>query len=176
LPDWLTKPLEETSFSKVSSVHVALKRPPKSPFAGYGFVDQKMTGVGVLELEHLRAPGRCPTGTGMVSVYFIDTPDFRCMDQSDELLRTRATQVVEQTFPDAKNQALFAHIVRWETGIAMFPAGRLTEMTRIRQKLEQWNAPVDLCGDYLDGLSSEGALRTGEQAAERLAGRLGIAR
>lgn len=176
LPDWLTKPLEQTCFSKVSSVHVALKKPPESPFAGYGFADQKMPGVGVLELEHLRAPGRCPAGTGMVSVYFIDTPDFRCMEQSDELLRTRAAQIVEQTFPDAKNQTLFAHIVRWETGIAMFPTGRLTEMTRIRKKLEQWDAPVDLCGDYLDGLSSEGALRTGEQAAERLAGRLGIAR
>jgi hypothetical protein len=31
--------------------------------------------------------------------------------------------------------------------------------------------PFDLCGDYLDGLSSEGALRTGEEAAERLAHR-----
>jgi predicted NAD/FAD-dependent oxidoreductase len=38
--------------------------------------------------------------------------------------------------------------------------------------LAEWNEPFDLCGDYLDGLSSEGALRTGEEAAERTAGKL----
>jgi protoporphyrinogen/coproporphyrinogen III oxidase len=172
LPLWITEPLGRTGFSKIASGHVALKRPPKSPFTGYGFAARKMDGVGVLELEHLRAPGRCPEGTGMVSVYFTDTDEFRCLEHSDQALQERAVKVVEQTFPDVVNQTLFTHIIRWETGIALFPAGRLTEMTGIRTKLAQWDAPVDLCGDYLDGLSSEGALRTGEQAAERLASRL----
>jgi protoporphyrinogen/coproporphyrinogen III oxidase len=172
LPTWLMHPLGQTRFSRVASAHVALKTPPKSPFVGYGFANQKMEGVGVLELEHLRAPGRCPEGTGMVSVYFTDTPAFRCLEQSDEALGERAIQIVEQTFPDTVNQALFTHVIRWETGIAMFPAGRMTEMTAIRRKLEHWDAPVDICGDYLDGLSSEGALRTGEQAADRLRSRL----
>ena len=173
LPLWITEPLERTAFSKIASGHVALKRPPKSPFAGYGFAGRKMEGVGVLELEHLRAPGRCPAGTGMVSVYFTDTPAFRCLENSDITLQERSVKVVEQTFPDVVNQTLFTHIIRWETGIALFPAGRLTEMTAIRTKLAQWNAPIDICGDYLDGLSSEGALRTGEQAAERLGRRIG---
>jgi len=33
-----------------------------------------------------------------------------------------------------------------------------------RKRLSAWNSPFDLCGDYLDGLSSEGALRTGEES------------
>ena len=126
----------------------------------------------MFELEHLRAPGRCPDGTGMVSVYFTDTNSFRCFEHSDASLRERAVRVVEQTFPEIAGQTLFVHIIRWENGIAMFPVGRLTEMTKIRQRLANWDAPSDICGDYLDGLSSEGALRTGEQAAERLANRL----
>ncbi len=173
LPSWIAEPLEQTLFSKVASAHVALSRVPKSPFAGYGFAERTMDGIGVLELEHLRAPGRCPAGTGMVSVYFTDTPAFHCLERSDEDLQQRAVQIVEQTFPDVANSTLFIHIIRWETGIAVFPVGRLTQMTEIRQKLAEWDAPVDLCGDYLDGLSSEGALRTGEQAAERLVTRLG---
>jgi oxygen-dependent protoporphyrinogen oxidase len=172
LPAWIVEPLKQTLFSKIASAHVALSRVPKSPFAGYGFAGQTMDGVGVLELEHLRAPGRCPEGTGMVSVYFTDTPAFHCLEQSDADLESRAVQVVEQTFPDVANTTLFVHIIRWETGIAVFPVGRLTQMTKIRRQLAQWDGPVDLCGDYLDGLSSEGALRTGQQAAERLAQRL----
>lgn len=175
LPSWIAEPLARTRFSKIASAHVALKRPPKSPFAGYGFADPKPEGIGVLELEHLRAPGRCPEGTGMVSVYFTDTEAFHCLEQADATLQARAVEVVEQTFPDVAKQTTFVHLIRWPTGIAMFPAGRLTEMTEIRRRLVDWSGPIDLCGDYFDGLSSEGALRTGEQAAERLASRLGKA-
>jgi len=63
-------------------------------------------------------------------------------------------------------------LVKWNIAIAQFPPGRLREMTALRNRLAAWNAPFDLSGDYLDGISSEGALRTGEQAADRLANKL----
>ena len=55
---------------------------PHCPHAGYAFARGR-NDVGVLELEHLRAPGRCPPGKGMVSVYFTDAPGFRCVEASD---------------------------------------------------------------------------------------------
>jgi predicted NAD/FAD-dependent oxidoreductase len=64
---------------------------------------------------------------------------------------------------------LLVRLVRWNIGIAQFPPGRLREMTAGRKQLAAWNSPFALCGDYLDGLSSEGALPTGEEAAERTA-------
>jgi predicted NAD/FAD-dependent oxidoreductase len=45
-------------------------------------------------------------------------------------------------------------------------------MTALRKQLATWTSPFELCGDYLDGLSSEGALRTGEEAAERTTAKL----
>jgi predicted NAD/FAD-dependent oxidoreductase len=45
-------------------------------------------------------------------------------------------------------------------------------MTALRKQLAARTSLYDLCGDYLDGLSSEGALRTGEEAAERTATKL----
>jgi predicted NAD/FAD-dependent oxidoreductase len=48
----------------------------------------------------------------------------------------------------------------------------LREMTGLRNSLAAWDFPFDLCGDYLDGLSSEGALRTGEESADRMAKKL----
>jgi oxygen-dependent protoporphyrinogen oxidase len=123
-------------------------------------------------LEHLRAPKRCPDGQGMVSVFLWDTPGMPRVDASDEALRSQAVQIVEQTFPETRNEALFVHLVRWDPAICQFPPGRLREMNEIRARLGAWDACIDLCGDYLDGISSEGALRTGEQAADRIAARL----
>jgi protoporphyrinogen/coproporphyrinogen III oxidase len=171
LPGWIAEPLARTRYSTIASVHIALRRPPAAPYAGYGFAPDLQDGI-ELELEHLRAPGSCPAGAGMVSAYLWDTPAWAGLKSHDAALTERALQVVRQTFPEVAGEVLFTHIVRWETGIALFPTGRLSEMTRLRRLLARWDAPLDLCGDYLDGLSSEGALRTGEQAAERLARRL----
>jgi len=87
-------------------------------------------------------------------------------------LKRQASQIVERTFPECRGKVLFVHLVRWNIGIAQFPPGRLREMTALRKQLEGWRELFDLCGDYLDGLSSEGALRTGEEAAERVTNHL----
>ncbi|HMF09423.1 MAG TPA: FAD-dependent oxidoreductase [Thermoanaerobaculia bacterium] len=172
LPEWIAAPLTGTSYSRVASAHVALSAPPTAAFEGYGFL-HPAEGVGALELEHLRAPGRCPSGTGMVSVYFVPTSGWSPLAASDAELSARASAVVDETFPECRGKVLFVHLIRWESAVALFPPGRLTEMTVLRRRLTRWDAPIDFCGDYLDGLSSEGALATGEQAAERLAARLG---
>jgi hypothetical protein len=49
-------------------------------------------------------------------------------------------------------------------------------MAALRTRLAGWQEPFDLCGDYLDGLSSEGTLRAGEAAAERTAAKLKLGR
>jgi len=74
--------------------------------------------------------------------------------------------------PECRGKVLFVQLVRWNIGSAQFPPGRLREMTALRKQLATWTPPFDLCGDYLDGLSSEGALRTGEEAADRIAAKL----
>ena len=123
-------------------------------------------------MEHLRAPNRCPEGAGMAGVFLWNTPEFCRLDANDESVKQQACEIVEQTFPECRGKVLFVHLVRWNIGIAQFPPGRLREMTALRKRLAAWDFPFDLCGDYLDGLSSEGALRTGEESADRMAVKL----
>ena len=94
------------------------------------------------------------------------------LDADDEGLKQQAADIVEQNFPECRGKVLFVHVIRWNIGIAQFPPGRLREMTALRKRLGASNSPYDLCGDYLDGLSSEGALKTGEEAAGRTARKL----
>jgi protoporphyrinogen/coproporphyrinogen III oxidase len=165
--------LSRTQYSRIVNAAVALSKPPNTPYAGYAFTEDVVPGAEI-EMEHLRAPNRCPEGTGMAGVFLWDTPPRRRrLDAADESLEQQASDVVEQNFPECRGKVLFVHLVRWNIGIAQFPPGRLREMTALRKQLGTWNSPLDLCGDYLDGLSSEGALRTGEEAAERIASKLG---
>jgi oxygen-dependent protoporphyrinogen oxidase len=108
----------------------------------------------------------------MAGVFLWDTPQLRRLDSDDESLKRQASEVVEQNFPECRDKVLFVHLVRWNIGIAQFPPGRLRHMTALRKQLATCRSPFELCGDYLDGLSSEGALRTGEEAAERTAAKL----
>ncbi len=171
LPDWLLGPLARTAFSRVASIHLGLRHPPAARVTGVGFMSGAL-GIGVLELEHLRAPGRTPAGRGMVSVYFVNAPGFDCVDASDAELTRRAMEIVESRFPGLGKEVELVHRVSWPNGIALFPVGRIREMSVVRRRLTSWNEPVDVAGDWLDGVASESALRTGEQAADRLAARM----
>jgi protoporphyrinogen/coproporphyrinogen III oxidase len=171
LPPWVAEPLSRTRYGRMAAACVALDRAPQTDCAGYGFPTGVEPGV-ELEIEHLRAPGRCPEGSGLVSAFFWDHPEWPLAERDDDDLRARGLAVVERAFPETRGHALFVHVVRWPIGIAQLGPGRLREMTALRRRLAAWDAPYDICGDYLDGISSEGALCTGEQAADRLASRL----
>ncbi|HKV64303.1 MAG TPA: NAD(P)/FAD-dependent oxidoreductase [Candidatus Acidoferrum sp.] len=172
LPEEIRATLARTQYSRIVNAAVALSKAPNTPYAGYAFTDDVVPGAEI-EMEHLRAPNRCPVGTGMAGVFLWDTPRRKRLDVDDESLKQQACEVVEQNFPECRGKVLFVHLVRWNVGIAQFPPGRLREMTAVRKQLSASSAPFDFCGDYLDGLSSEGALRTGEEAAERTARKLG---
>ncbi len=165
LPDWMLGPLGAVSYGSCSSAHVSLSTPPRCPYASYTFVGNRADGVRALSLEHVRGIGRCPDGSGLISVYFSDA-------LVDDELRARAVQCVATVFPECARHVRFVHLVHWPTGIARFAPEVLTHMVALRSRLAAWRAPVDFCGDYLDGIASEAALRTGEDAADRLARRL----
>ncbi len=171
LPEDTRGLLSRTQYSRIVNAAVALSTPPKVPYAGYAFTEDVVPGAEI-EMEHLRAPNRCPAGTGMAGVFLWDTPQLRRLDAGDESLKQQASDIIEQNFAECRGKVLFVHLVRWNIGIAQFPPGRLREMTALRKQLATWTPPFDLCGDYLDGLSSEGALRTGEEAADRIAAKL----
>jgi oxygen-dependent protoporphyrinogen oxidase len=175
-PAWMREPAARAAFSRVASVHLGLAHPPDARDAGCAFTDPVADageeGVGVLELEHLRAPGRCPRGRGMVSVYFVDATRFRCLEPDDDALVAKARRVLARVHPESAGAIELAHVIRWPVGIAQFGAGRLGEVAALRERLAASPTNVDLAGDWLDGVASESALRTGEQAAARVALRL----
>jgi protoporphyrinogen/coproporphyrinogen III oxidase len=172
LPGWVVGPLGAMTYTKMASAHVGLDTPPNAELQSYTFADQRADGIQAVSLEHARGTGRCPAGKGLVSIYFGERHGFACATASDGELQKRAEKFIAEQFPESRGKISFIHLVRWSTGIAFFPPKVITGMVEIRKRLAAWQMPVDICGDYLDGIASEAALRTGEQAAERLADKL----
>jgi oxygen-dependent protoporphyrinogen oxidase len=167
LPEHVLQLLRETKFGEMVNAHVMLNKATDNKCAAYGITQDQDDGYEI-ELEHNRVSNLCAEGKGLVSLYMWNEPKHRITEKSDEEVKARAKEIVKKHFPECANEIVDTHILRWKEGIAHFSPGRLTQMSALRNEMKNWNLPVQLCGDYLDGIASESALVTGEQAAENI--------
>jgi len=167
LPEHVLQLLRETRFGEMVSAHVMLNKATGNKCAAYG-VSQEVDDGFEIELEHNRVSNLCPEGKGLVSLYMWNEAKHRITEKTDEEVKARAEEIVRKHFPECANEIVGTHTLRWKEGICHFSPGRLTQMSALREEMKNWKLPVQLAGDYLDGIASESALVTGEQAAENI--------
>lgn len=167
LPEHVLQLLRETKFGEMVSAHVMLNKATDNKCAAYGISKEVDDGYEI-ELEHNRVRNLCAEGKGLVSLYMWNEPKHGITEKSDEQVKSRAEEIVRKHFPECANEIVATHILRWKEGIAHFSPGRLTQMSALREEMKNWKLPIQLAGDYLDGIASESALATGEQAAENI--------
>ena len=167
LPADVKQLLSETTYGKMVDAHVMLDRPTETTCAAVGIHETVDRGYEI-EVEHNRVSELCAKGKGLVSVFMWDEGENIITTKTDDEVKQRAEEIVRTRFPECSNAIIGTHIVRWNPGIAHFAPGRLTQMCALRKQMREWNLPIQLCGDYLDGIASESALATGEEAAENL--------
>lgn len=167
LPSDVSQLLAATTNGKMVDVHVMLSRPTNTSCAAVGVHETLDCGYEI-EVEHNRVSELCGEGKGLVSLFMWDEGNRNITGKSDEEVKQRAEEIVRERFPECNDAIIGTHIVRWNPGIAHFAPGRLTAMCQLRAQIRNWNLPIQLCGDYLDGIASESALVTGEEAAENI--------
>lgn len=170
LPEHVLQLLRDTKFGEMVSAHVMLNKATDNKCSAYGISKEVDDGYEI-ELEHNRVSNLCAKGKGLVSMYMWNEPKHRITEKTDEQVKARAEEIVKKHFPECSDEIAGTHILRWKEGICHFSPGRLTQMSALREEMKNWNLPVQLCGDYLDGIASESALVTGEQAAENILSR-----
>ena len=167
LPTDVKNLLSETVYGRMTDAHVMLSRPTRTDCAAVGVHASLDCGYEI-EVENNRARDLCPEGKGLVSIFMWDEGNRIITTKTDEEVKQRAEEIVRERFPECKDAIIGTHVIRWNSGIAHFAPGRLTEMCKLRRQMKEWDLPIQLCGDYLDGIASESALATGEQAAENI--------
>jgi oxygen-dependent protoporphyrinogen oxidase len=93
---------------------------------------------------------------------------------SDDDLVELLVAEAEELHPDLRGQVTGSRIVRWPRYVPLFAPGYSERLRRFRESFPE--GPVQVAGDYLRAPWMEGALRSGEHAAERVAVSLGAAR
>ena len=163
--------LDSVSYSPMGCVTVGLEKKPALPgYSSMVFGDRCDVHSSVqlgyaLEFQHHRAPHRCPMGKGLVSTYFWGAELQRASTEELESMAISILNDLEITHPKGVE---FTHFASWKRALARFPTGRIQQLAKVRAILERADSPLQFCGDYLDGLSCEGALQTGYVAAENI--------
>ncbi len=167
LPDPAKQTLQQTAYGKITNVHLGIDKIIPEKFAFMSASKYYNTNY-VLELERNRCKGLCPEGKDMASIFWWDDTDRKPSTMSNAQMESEAERVMAVCIPSSTKKVLFRHHVKWNEGIAFFAPGRIREVSALRNEMKTWKIPVQLCGDYLDGLSCEGALKTGLQAGENI--------
>ena len=98
----------------------------------------------------------------------------RMRERTSEEIVAAMTAEVETLVPGVRGHVTRARVYRFEEGTPVAHPGFATDRARARALAEALPVPIALAGDYLTTPTIEGAVASGERAAQHLAKRLAL--
>lgn len=157
-------------------VHLAFRNEQvKRPVAGMGFVVPPSEGNGLLagSFSSFKYPSRAPEGTTLLRIFVggARSPDSLTIPESELLDRvlaeTRALLGVE-------GEPLMSDVARFPNAMPQYYLGRLDAIRRLREELAA-TPTLALAGNALEGVGLPACVKSGNDAAEKIAADLGFA-
>jgi len=168
LEDWL----RGVRYRPAVTLALLLDRPVGVRYFGLSFPAGEAGRVAAIAVQENKAGAVVPAGKGLL-VAFATPP------AAEELVELEPRDVLERMLPDVvrafpgvDRHVERARVFRWPVGSPTFYPGYLTRLAAFR-RTDLEPPAIALAGDYLYGPSVEGAVTSGEAAADRLARRLG---
>jgi protoporphyrinogen/coproporphyrinogen III oxidase len=144
-------------------------------YFGLSFPRESETGRSVVALciQSRKLAGLVPGGGDALVALPAPHATAALLQLDDDAAAAAVLAAVEPSVPGISKHVSSAHVYRYDDGYTIFPPGYLRHLTRFETA---WLPPrVELAGDYLLAPSVEGAVRSGERAAERVLAALGSA-
>ncbi len=157
-------------------VHLAFRNEQvKRPVAGMGFVVPPSEGNGLLagSFSSFKYPSRAPEGTTLLRIFVggARSPDSLTIPESELLDRviaeTRALLGVE-------GEPLMTDVARFPNAMPQYYLGRLDAIRRLREELAA-TPTLALAGNALEGVGLPACVKSGNDAADKIAADLGFA-
>lgn len=169
LDPWRRQFLEQVRYAAMQSVGLALSRPPQDIPATLLCLPPDADIFATI-FEHNKAPGRVPTGKGLVNVYTPDKLARELMDQHDDVVVDRVIEATEKVLPRMSADLEFATVRRWEYGVINARVGHYRDLARFREIRATDDRRIQIAGDYFAPSSMNTASASGEHAARALVG------
>ena len=170
LPGWKRQALEAVRYSRFLATPIAV-----TP-AGERAANYRLTGCRGGEVYDstgfaLRTPGDIDADGGCFHAWLMDAHARPVWDDAADTIQTGVLRAFLRRFPQYAERIAYVGFQKWELALPRYTPGRQKLLPTLR-------APVDgvhFCGDYVVAANMDGAARSGEQAAQQLRERLGLA-
>ena len=148
-------------------IHLGYRRQTACKAVGVLISTREHDQVGLVWLEHNKAPDRAPTGHSLLTCYFDSAAPGDCFHQPDEQLIRTADAYLQKLFPELQGQLDFTHVSRWPLAIVNPAVGIYREVHRLKQSIDP-NSQIQYAGDYFTCTGQNSAIHYGHVAANNL--------
>jgi len=148
------------------NLHVGLARAPAATETFILPPRSEQAYLTTIVMDHLKAPGRAPTGKGVVSFFLSDTWSREHFDRPDLELKAKILAMAAPFIGDVSQDVESYVVQRWPYAIIKSRVGLYRAMRDYEADLDA-HSRVQIGGDFLS-MGMEAAVTSGEKVASRL--------
>ena len=142
------------------------------PLDGFGFVVPFVEDRAILSgsFSSVKFAGRAPEGSVLIRVFVGGAKRPELVDAPDEELARIASAELASLL-GVRGEPELAHVSRWRSVMPQYEVGHLERVAEIERRVAAIGG-LELAGNWIAGVGVPMCIHTGEQAAERVAGRV----
>lgn len=161
--------LDSIRYSTTMVVALGLDRPPAEPAMWIMIPESLQPDLGAIVLDHNKAPGRVPDGSGygLVTTYWQDEWSHAHWDVDDTEVVADAIATTSGILPGIDGHVITSHVQRWDPCVIGWTPGSFSALKNFSDSLDE-HSPIQLAGDYFGLSATNNSLASGERAATRI--------
>ncbi len=166
LPSDISDVLRRVTYSKCCRVFFGVDSSPFPP-DWYAVTFPRQTGALMIGMSNsaVLAPESVPKGKALIDALVIDKQAEALLPLNDEQVGARVLAEIRKYVPAMSEDPLFTRVYRWDEAVCLAPGGMMTALAHMRRQSLKHVKGLFLAGEYMGVPSTNGALRSGMDAA-----------
>ena len=166
LPSGISDVLRRVTYSKCCRVFFGVDSSPFPP-DWYAVTFPRQTGALMIGMSNsaVLAPESVPQGKALIDALVIDKQAEELLPLNDEQVGARVLADIRKYVPAMSKTPRFIRVYRWDEAVCLAPGGMMTALAQMRRQSLNRVKGLFLAGEYMGVPSTNGALRSGIDAA-----------
>ncbi len=166
LPSGISDVLRRVTYSKCCRVFFGVDSSPFPP-DWYAVTFPRQTGALMIGMSNsaVLAPESVPEGKALIDALVIDKQAEELLPLNDEQVGARVLAEIRKYVPAMSKEPRFIRVYRWDEAVCLAPGGMMTALAHMRRQSLNRVKGLFLAGEYMGVPSTNGALRSGIDAA-----------
>ena len=166
LPPDVSDVLRRVTYSNCCRVFFGVDSSPFPP-DWYAVTFPRQTGALMIGMSNsaVLAPESVPEGKALIDALVIEKQADALFALTDEQVGERVLAEIRKYVPGMSGEPLFTRVYRWHEAVCLAPGGMMTALAQMRRQSLKRVKGLFLAGEYMGVPSTNGALRSGIDAA-----------